>query len=46
MRLSGSETLTNKHVQDAISADARLTEHKTKLNRRSAVLIAETVSGN
>ena len=35
MRLSGSETLTNKHVQDAISADARLTEHKTKLNRLS-----------
>ena len=35
MRLSGSETLTNKHVQDAISADVRLTEHKTKLNRLS-----------
>jgi len=35
MRLSDSETLTNKHVQDAISADARLTEHKTKLNRLS-----------
>jgi len=35
MRLSDNETLTNKHVQDAISADARLTKHKTKLNRLS-----------
>jgi DNA repair exonuclease SbcCD ATPase subunit len=35
MRLSDSETLTNRHVQDAISADVRLTKHKTKLNRLS-----------
>ena len=35
MRLSDSETLKNKRVQDANSADARLAEHKTKLNRLS-----------
>jgi len=35
MRLSDSETFTNKHVQDAISADVRLAKHKTKLNRLS-----------
>ena len=35
MRLSNNETLTNKQVQDAISADVRLTKHKTKLNRLS-----------
>ena len=35
MRLSDSEKLTNKHVQDAISANVRLAEHKTKLNRLS-----------
>ena len=32
MKLSDSETQTNKRVQDAISADFRLTEYKTKLN--------------
>ena len=35
MRLSDSETLKNKRVQDANSADARLAEHKTKLDRLS-----------
>ena len=35
MKLSDSETLKNKRVQDASSADARLAEHKTKLNRLS-----------
>ena len=35
MRLSDSEKLTTKRVQEAISANVRLTEHKTKLNRLS-----------
>ena len=35
MRLSDSEKLTNKRVQEAISANARLAEHKTKLNSLS-----------
>jgi hypothetical protein len=35
MRVSDSETLKNKRVQDASSADTRLAEHKTKLDRLS-----------
>jgi len=35
MRLPDNEKLTNKRVQDAISASLRLTEHKTKLNSLS-----------
>jgi DNA repair exonuclease SbcCD ATPase subunit len=35
MRLSDSEKLKNKRVQNAISANARLTAHKTKLDRLS-----------
>jgi len=35
MRLSDSEKLKNKRVQDAISASARLTAHKTKLDSLS-----------
>jgi DNA repair exonuclease SbcCD ATPase subunit len=35
MRVSDSETLKNKRVQDASSAEARLAEHKTKLDRLS-----------
>ena len=35
MRLSDSQELKNKRVQDAISANVRLTKHKTKLNRLS-----------
>ena len=33
MSLTDSETLKNKRIEDAISADARLTEQKIKLNR-------------
>ena len=35
MTLSDSEKLKNKRIQDAVSANARLTEHKTKLDRIS-----------
>ncbi|MGD8981615.1 MAG: hypothetical protein PVF42_08495 [Desulfobacterales bacterium] len=35
MRVSDSETLKNKRVQDASSADTRLAEHKTKLDHLS-----------
>jgi small-conductance mechanosensitive channel len=35
MRLSDSEKLKNKRVQDAISANSRLTEHKIKLDKLS-----------
>lgn len=35
MRLSDSEKLKNKRVQNAISANARLTAHKTKLDSLS-----------
>ena len=35
MRLSDSEKLKNKRVQDAISANTRLTEYKKKLNSLS-----------
>jgi DNA repair exonuclease SbcCD ATPase subunit len=35
MRLSDSQELKNKRVQDAISTTVRLTRHKTKLNRLS-----------
>ena len=35
MRLSDSEKLKNKRVQNTISANTRLTEHKTKLDSLS-----------
>ena len=35
MKYSDSETLKNKRVEDAISTNARLTAHKTKLKSLS-----------